>query len=246
MPGQPADIPTTPIPNGGIFAVFRSQSEFISSLEHVEIVPSVLLVVCGVVYMLYGWKIFKALVILNALLLGLVLGSHLGGLLRRPDMPLYMAIGMGALLAMLAWPTMRYAVSIMGALAGSLLGYGIWQYVAHATDNPEMTRYGWAGALVGLVFLGLLAFVVFRVAVISWTSFQGAMMSVAGLVALLLKHHQFHANLQSALLGNVHLLPLLVGVPAGIGFIYQDAKMVKKTRKKKSSSGSSGSSSSGS
>jgi hypothetical protein len=243
MPGPPTTVAPA-IPNGSLFEIFRSQGNFISALEQVSLLPAVLLVASGIVYMLYGWKIFKMLVVINAILLGAILGSHLGGLLRTPEMPLYMAIGVGALFAMLAWPTMRYAVSIMGGLAGCLLGYGVWQYAAHATDNLEMTRYGWAGALVGLVFLGLLAFIMFRVAVISWTAFQGAMMSVAGLVALLMKHQQFHGDLHAALVSNIHLLPLLVGVPAGIGFIYQDATMVKKTRKKKpagaSSSGSSG------
>jgi hypothetical protein len=232
MPGQPTNVPTPAVPDGSIFEIFRSQSDFIGALEQVSLIPAMLLVASGVVYMLYGWKIFKMLVLINAVLLGAVIGSHLGGLLKTPEMPLYMAIGIGALFAMLAWPTMRYAVSIMGGLAGCLLGYGVWQYIAHATSNLEMTRYGWAGALVGLVFLGLLAFIMFRVAVISWTAFQGAMMSVAG-----------QANVHSALVGNIHLLPLLVGVPAGIGFIYQDATMVKKSRKKRSSSssGSSGS-----
>ncbi len=243
MPGQPTSVPTPAVPDGSIFEIFRSQSDFIGALEQVSLIPAMLLVASGIVYMLYGWKIFKMLVLINAVLLGAVIGSHLGGLLKTPEMPLYMAIGIGALFAMLAWPTMRYAVSIMGGLAGCLLGYGVWQYIAHATSNLEMTRYGWAGALVGLVFLGLLAFIMFRVAVISWTAFQGAMMSVAGLVALLMKHQTFQANVHSALVGNIHLLPLLVGVPAGIGFIYQDATMVKKSRKKRSSSssGSSGS-----
>ncbi len=231
------------LPDGSIFQIFQSQQAFLSSLHQVSLAPAILLAASGIVYLLYGWKIFKVLVVCNALIIGAIFGTHLGLMFNTPNMPLYMAIGGGSLLAMLAWPTMKFAVAIMGALAGSLLGFGVWQYISAATQNAEMARFGWAGALIGLVLLGLLAFILFRVAVISWTAFQGAMMIVAGLVALLLKHQQFQQNVSQALRGNVHLLPLLVGVPAGIGFIFQDAALVKKARKRKRSSSSGASSS---
>ena len=239
MPAQ-STVQHGVVPGVSLVDVFRSQDSFLASLNSLSIFPALLLAASGVVYLLYGWKVFKGLVIFNALFLGALLGAHLGSLLRNPDMPIYAAIGGGALMAMLAWPTMKYAVCLMGGLAGSLLGFGIWVYAAHATNNVESIRYAWAGAVLGLVVLGLLAFIVFRVTVISWTSFQGAVMVLAGSLALLLKHQQFHESIYRTFSGNVHLLPLLVAVPAGIGFIFQDASAIKKTRKKKPSGSGAG------
>ncbi|MFW5839978.1 MAG: DUF4203 domain-containing protein, partial [Planctomycetota bacterium] len=227
----------TVVPDGSFFQIFQSQDAFLLSLNQISLAPAILLAASGIVYLLYGWKIFKILVVCNALMFGAIFGTHIGLMFETPNMPLYMAIGGGALLGMLSWPTMKYAVAVMGGLAGALLGFGVWQYVSAATRNVEMARFGWAGALIGLVLLGMLAFILFRVAVIGWTSFQGAMMIVAGLVALLLKHQQFHQNVNQSLQANVHLLPLLIGVPAGIGFIFQDAALVKKSRRRRPSSG---------
>jgi len=238
MTPPPAETqPTDPaLSYESILRLFRSQDDFLSGLSSLSILPAAGLLACGIVYLLYGWKSFKVLVVLNAAVIGVMAGAQLGTLLKQPNMPIYMGIGGGLVLGMLAWPTMKYAVSIMGGLAGSLLGYGIWQYVFHATNKPDLVQHAWAGALMGLIFFGLLAFILFRVAIISWTAFQGAIMSVAGVVAMLLKHNTLGANLNGALTGNIHLLPLIVGVPAGIGFIFQDAALVKKEAKKRKKS----------
>jgi len=216
-----------------ILDMFKSQKNFIDGLTELHIVAAILFTIAGIVYIFYGWKIFKALVIINAAILGAVGGSHLGALIQKPNRVIYMAVAGGLICATLAWPTMKFAVSIMGALAGSVLGYGVWKYVVHALSKPELTAHAWAGALIGLVVLGMLAFVLFRVAIIAWTSFQGSMMCVMGILALLLKYEYVADGINDALTSNLHLLPLLIAVPTGFGFIFQDAALLKKEKKKK-------------
>ncbi|HHH76683.1 MAG TPA: DUF4203 domain-containing protein [Phycisphaerae bacterium] len=216
-----------------ILDMFKSQKNFVDGLTELHIVVGIIFAVAGVVYILYGWKVFKTLVILNAAILGAVAGSHLGALIQKPNMVIYMAVAGGLIFATLAWPTMKFAVSIMGALAGSVLGYGVWKYVVHALSKPELTQHAWAGALIGLVVLGMLAFILFRVAIIAWTSFQGSMMCVMGVLSLLLKYDYVADSINDALTSNIHLLPLLVAVPTGFGFIFQDAALLKKEKKKK-------------
>jgi hypothetical protein len=220
-------------PDVGVFDQFLSQQRYVDTLASTSWLPAILLVACGLVYLFQGWKIFKILVLVNAACLGAILGAHLGNMLQGENMPLYVGLGGAALLSVLAYPTMKYMVSVMGGLAGSLLGYGIWRYAVTALGRRELIAHAWAGALIGLIVLGMLAFVIFRLTVISFTSFQGAVMSVSGVVAMLLKHQEISTVLRNALFTNVHLLPLIVGVPAGIGFIYQDAALVKKVRKRR-------------
>ena len=196
-------------------------------------VVALLLFVCGLVYLLQGWKIFKALVIVNAAVLGAMAGSYVGAYHRGQHTQLYAAIAGAALLAILAWPLMKYAVSLMGGLAGSFLGYGVWQYATEALSRPELNQHAWAGAIIGLVTLGLLAFVIFKVVITVFTAVQGSVMSIAGISALLLKHESLRQDFEPQLRENAHLAVLLIAVPTLIGFGFQYSAAAKKAKKKK-------------
>jgi hypothetical protein len=112
------------------------------------------------------------------------------------------------------------------------------QYLAVALNRPGLAENAWAGALVGLILLGMLAFALFKLAVVVLTSIQGATMTVTGLLTLLMKHRGLSANLEETLLGNVHLIPLLILVPSAIGFIVQESAVAKKAAKKRRRSSS--------
>jgi len=210
-----------------------SQQEIIQYLANMQVIYAIALLACGLVYLLRGWKIFKVLVVINALLLGVVAGNYLGGLVQGKNMPLFGAVAGGLLLAVLAWPLMKYAISLMGGLAGSVIGYGVWSYAAHSLSKPGLNDYAWAGALIGLIAVGLLAFVIFRLVVMIFTSLQGSMMAMGGLLSLLMRHQEFNKPIQDTLAQNVHVAPLIIAVPALIGFAFQYAASAKKATKKK-------------
>ncbi len=87
----------------------------------------------GVVCVFYGWRVFKILVVINFGLLGLAAGMQLTA--KMTDMSHQLTgglIGMGVL-AVLSVPLMRWAVSILGAVAGGILTSGIW----YACGLPE-------------------------------------------------------------------------------------------------------------
>jgi len=203
-------------------------------------VMAMVLFACGLVYMLNGWKVFKILVIANAAVLGAMLGFHVGQMLSGQDTWLYTGIAGGMLLAVLAGPLMNYAVSVMGGLAGSFMGYGLWGYVAETLGNTEMQQYAWVGALVGLITLGLLAFVILKTVVTVLTSVQGSLMTSSGIVALLMKYEPFRQSLEMPLRENTHLAALLVGVPAVIGIAFQSTAAHKKAKKKSGGGGGGG------
>ncbi|HUT01534.1 MAG TPA: DUF4203 domain-containing protein [Phycisphaerae bacterium] len=242
IPLAQAALPDPNTPGQFTIPDIPSQGEVLDSLiglaqSNYGAVMAMFLFACGLVYMLQGWKIFKVLVVANAAVLGAVIGAHLGGLLRGQDTWLYTGIAGGMLLAVLAGPLMKYAVSLMGGLAGSFVGYSLWHYVARTVDRPEMGQYGWVGALIGLITLGLLAFVILKAVVTIVTSIQGSLMTVSGIVALLMKHPALRESLEFPLRQNTHLIALLVGVPAVIGFAFQYSGVAKKAAKKKQSEG---------
>ncbi len=232
-PGFPGELRLPDIPSQDQIV------DYLIDLSHSQYgaLMAMLLFACGLVYMLQGWKIFKILVVINAAVLGAAVGGHVGTFLRGPNTWLYTSIGGGLLLAVLAGPLMNYAVSLMGGLAGSFLGYGLWTYVANTFDGGNGAQYAWVGALIGLITLGLLAFVILQAVVTILTALQGAIMAVMGIVALLIKYEPMRENLEGPLRDNVHLAVLLVGVPALIGVAFQYAGVAKKAAKKKKSEG---------
>jgi len=210
-----------------------SQTAYVDSLADVNLFVAMFIFACGLVYLLQGWKVFKILVIVNAAVLGGFLGVKVGSFLEGSNMPIFVGIAGGALLAVLSWPLMKFAVSLMGGLAGSFLGYGLWNYVAEVAGKQQLADYGWVGALLGLITLGLLALVIFKAVIIIFTSLQGSLMTVSGIVAILMKFDPLKVQLETGL-KNIHVLPLLIGLPAIIGVAFQHSAFYKKSAKKPS------------
>jgi len=174
-----------------------------------------LMVMAGIIYLLWGVQMFKWLVTINFALMCAVLGAWLG---RAGEAEIICAIIGGFAGAAIAWPLMKYAVAAMGGVVGALLGGSVWLTIGL---DP---RFAWAGALTGLVGLGLLSFIIFRGSVILYMSVQGAAMLVFGLLGLAYKYPSVAANLNSSMKSKPFLLPMAVILPMICGFIFQHTK----------------------
>lgn len=210
-----------------------TQADWVNWLPTVHGAVAVLIFLCGIACLLQGWKVFKSIVVVNAAVIGGYLGYLSGELIRGGNMTVLCTVAFTALFAVLAWPAMKLGVSIMGALAGAFLGFGVWMYVARMADNSSMSSNAWAGGLLGFVTMGLMAFVVFKLVVTVFTSVQGSLMMVSGALAILMKAAPIHDKLHDPLMNNIHLVVMLVAVPAVIGFSFQYAAIAKKAKKKK-------------
>jgi len=232
-PTPPAD------PNAGVVERFYAgelpgKADLVSDMTHLHEVWAFLLIVAGILYLLNGWKAYKVLVFANAAVLGLLVGSLLGGAVGDgSNIRTLMMIGGAVLLAVLSLPLIKGSVAVMGALAGGFAGYGLWSYGAAVAGSASLSQHAWAGALLGLTTLGLLAFLNSQIVVIAFTSIQGATMAVVGLLAILLRPYAPTDGLREPLLSNVHLLPVLLVVPAVMGFGLQYIAATKKAQKKK-------------
>jgi hypothetical protein len=172
----------------------------------------VLLIIMGIVYLLFGIQIFKALVLLNAAVVGAYFGAYLG---QDGDAATIGAVIFGVAAAAITWPTMKYAVAIMGGLFGALLGASIWRGV---NLDPNLV---WAGALVGLVGFGMLSFVLFRGSVMMYTSLQGSFMLVFGILGLIYQYAEAAKQVTEHLKIQPVLLPAAIFIPALCGLIFQ-------------------------
>ncbi len=184
---------------------------------------AVLAISFGVVYMLYGWRIFKILVVICFGLVGLFGGIKIG---QRFDSQILGAVVGLFLMAALSVPLMRWAVSLLGALAGGILTAGLW----YAFELPG--KYILAGAGIGLIAGGMISFIVFRIAVMLFTSFGGGVLIVTGLVALLYQYESMQEppteQVKDMFLNQNWFLPVLLLIPTVIGIIIQN-KLIKKS-----------------
>ncbi len=171
----------------------------------------------GMVYMFYGWRIFKVLVVICFGLVGMFAGINIG---QRFDSQIAGAIAGLILLAAISVPLMRWAVSLLGAITGGILAGGLW----YAFELPG--KYLPAGAGIGLVAGGMISFIVFKIAVMLFTSFGGGALIVGGLVALL---HQYESmqeppteRIRDLFMNHNWFLPALLLATTVIGIIIQN------------------------
>jgi hypothetical protein len=171
-----------------------------------------ILVIGGIIYLLYGYQIFRALVIVNAGLCGAYIGARVGE--KAGSMYAGALIG-GFITAALAWPLLKYAVALMGGIFGALLGASMWRAVGL---DPGM---GWAGALIGLVAFGMLSFILFRASVMMYMSLQGSVMLIFGILGLVFKYKDLAPTVAEHMTLKPFMLPMAIFIPTVLGWIYQ-------------------------
>jgi hypothetical protein len=143
---------------------------------------AVVAIAFGIIPFMYGWRIYKLLTVIGLGLIGLYIGKWLGGQFHTP---LVGAVIGAVVLTAIALPLMKWAVCVLGAVAGAIIAAGLW----HACNLPQ--QFVWAGSLVGLVAGGMLSFIVFKLSVMLFTSFAGSSVIILGLLSLV---YRFETN----------------------------------------------------
>ena len=218
-------------------SVMQEQRQVLETLAKTEVFFPIALAIIGALILLFGFKAYKAVVVFNCIALGFWVGGLLGA---RAQVQLVAAVIGAVLMGVIAWPMMKYAVSLSGGLMGAIVGMVIWRYF----DLPA--GEAWAGGLMGLILLGMLSFMLFKTSVILFSCIQGAAMVVLGASAVLIKCTPWSGSLQESLNNKPILLPLLVGSIAILGLVFQQQKHGLLGHEAKGSGGSSSSSSSSS
>jgi len=186
---------------------------------------AVIAVSFGAVYLFYGWRIFKILVIICFALVGMFAGMKIGA--QYNNMEIWGGVAGLVLMGAVAVPLMRWAVSILGAIAGGTLTAAIW----YAFELPE--KYILAGAIIGIIAGGMISFIVFRIAVMLFTSMGGSALIVSGMLALLYRYESIQTppteRIKDLFYNQNWFLPVLLLMPTVAGIIIQN-KFIKGSR----------------
>jgi hypothetical protein len=188
----------------------------ITSLNTLE---ALMFISFGSICLFYGWRIFKILVVISFALFGLVAGILLSEMIGGGRSPLLGALA-AVFLAVVSVPLMKWAVSILGAAAGGLLTAGLW----YACRLPE--QYIWAGGLVGVVAGGMISFIVFRIAVMLFSSLGGSALLISGLLAMLYIYQPTTERIKDLVFNEKWFLPAALMIPTLLG-IYLQNKFIK-------------------
>lgn len=189
-----------------------AQGELLSWSQQIGPGLAALMVLMGVVYLLFGINIFKGLVVLNAAILGALIGNSIG---EKTGGEIPLAITGAFIFAVVTWPMMRWAVAIIGGLAGAAIGVSLWR-----TFNLE-PNFAWTGSIMGLIFFGLLTFIMFRGCIMTYMSLQGSAMLIFGLLALIFKYDGLTPQVHHWFKIKPFLLPMMVFIPTVLGVMYQ-------------------------
>ena len=190
---------------------FPGQIDLLEWCQRAGYGTSLLLFFAGGVYLLYGWHIYKHLITLNAA----ICGGYLGALIGASQGSAAIGGAIGAIVAAAAsMPLMKWTVAVMGGVCGALCGASIWRICGQPVD------LAWAGALTGLVGFGMFSFVLFRGSIMMYTSLQGAMMVIIGLLGLAFRL-EVSPTLAKTMLSQPAMLPASVFIPAVLGLIFQ-------------------------
>ena len=186
---------------------------------------AVIAVSFGIVYLLYGWRIFRILVIICFGLFGMYLGIKFGA---KTGSEVWGGIMGMAIFAGASVPLMKWCVSILGAVAGGLLTGGLW----YACNLPQV--YLWAGAAVGAVAGGMMSFIVLKSAVMLFTSLGGSLITVVGMLQLL-NLYEATKEVPTQWIHNCvydynWFLPVVLIVPTIIGMFAQN-RFIKRAHK---------------
>ncbi len=194
----------------------------VDTLQAMSAVWAVIFLASGLICLFQGYKIYKTVTVILALAIGAFAGYYLGKKIHAE----YVVAGcLSVLLAVTAFPLMKYAVAVMGGLAGAFVGANAWSALGRlmgGSGGQAAAQHYWIGALVGLLVFGMLAFILFKMSVVMFTSVSGSTIAVLGGMALLLQIEFFQPTISRSISAHSVVLPMLVLVPALIGFILQE------------------------
>ncbi|MHC4217527.1 MAG: hypothetical protein ACYSU7_03635 [Planctomycetota bacterium] len=125
----------------------------------------------------------------------------------------------GLLCAVIATPMLRIAVAVFGGLTGAFIGANAWTAFS-TSDDAHL-----AGAAMGFIAVGMLAFIMYRLVIVLFTAIGGAAMVVLGGVTLMLHVPGWESAIRNSLSTHPLLLSLLVAVAAVTGFVLQHSEM---------------------
>jgi hypothetical protein len=175
------------------------------------------LIVFGLAFLLYGYRVYKALVILVFAGVGGMAGMVVGGYLGLSPVGALVGTVLGALVfGFLAWPLHRIGWGLLGGAASAVVFVG---FAGAAGVTTQAYLYVIAG--VAFVMGVILTIWLFRPLLITVSSLVGATLLVDGAVRLTVVKPSFGEPIYAFLRENEYVLIIVLLVLAGVGALMQ-------------------------
>lgn len=195
--------------------------ELLAQLQQLPVMGAVAGLVIGLVVMVWGLRLYKIVVVFSAAGLGVMGGLRLGEWIGWP----WMTAGVAAVvLGVAAWPLLRLATAMLFGVAGAMIAGVIWMQIQHPVPPPEPASFplsAWLVMVPTFAVLSLITAVFFNYAVTLYTSLQGAVMVLACVSSLVMKHDDLGAGFQETAARHRLLLPVIALVLSFIGTCVQ-------------------------
>ncbi len=202
--------------------ILHHPNELLDRLSQVPFLAGSALVAVGLLCVFNGYRWHKWVVAILAFLAGLRLGDMLSEQFGRSEI---VAIALGSLCAIVATPLMKITVAIFSGLTGAFIGANVW-----TAFNATAADQNWAGAAMGFIALALISLIVFRVAIVLFTSVGGAAMVVFGAIALLLHVEAWEPAVRSSMASHQLMIPVLVLLAAVGSFVLQEGRLREESK----------------
>jgi hypothetical protein len=184
-----------------------------SALRSVHPVEGGILVIIGLAMLLYGFRIYKALVIITYAMVGVYLGALLAGALHFN--PLIGMIGGAIVLGVAAWP--------LYLIGWGMLGGAVFAGLAAAATSAltPSTAYMIVAAVAAGVLGIVLTVLIMRPLIIIITAIIGGVVLVEGLLVMALLLPSFGEPVVKSLQDHPYAQAAVVAIPAILGLILQ-------------------------
>ena len=203
--------------------ILNEPTQLLDALANLHIVWASVFVVVGALCVFNGYRWHRFVIVICAFLAGIGLGHVLS---QQMGQSRIVVAAIGMLCAVIATPLLRITVALFGGATGAFIGANAWTAFA---GTPETYL---AGAGMGFIAMGFLAFLMFKVVVVIFTSIGGAAMAVLGSITLLMHVPAWQESVRESISRNELVLPLLITTAAVTGFVMQHNEMKRREEKK--------------
>ena len=185
---------------------------WLDSISRLPIAIVLLILGCGILFLVYGKMIFSIAIVINAAMLGGYFGWALG---IGSTKPYLFAIGFALLFGILAWPMLHIAVAFFAGMLGMTL------FVQLIFVWPKLSEIAPILAAVGFILFAILGWKLLVPAVILFTSLEGATMTTLAILALINQFAGSNVNVRWFVFGKSGIIALIIFGLTAAGIMYQ-------------------------
>ena len=196
-----------------------SLQAFLNTLERQDLVLGLFLLGAGLVFLLLGLRVFKAVVMISFGVIGFVLGASLPG----PEALQLVCALLGAVgLALASTLRLRVSVAVLAGAWSGVMVMGLLQ--RFGVDDSLTLVFG----IVALVVTVSLSLILYQEVIAYVTSLEGAILFLSGLIVFLSQSRSVWGHIRGLLTDNLVFAPFLMIAGTVTGFYFQLGELRQK------------------